>query len=423
METWKTAVHSWQLFQQIPTCLFHACLPAIKGTKVRELSLSEMFFYAEGVVVQGCVCLCVFVSSITKVQFGATKSVNRKSTWRSKTCTGKKLRTRRHKMQDESSSNGWVQAANGQEVNAGKVPFWSCMCVSHTHTHIQSEVNCRPTHTRPLDVTSAVHLLFYCRSPGAVYVCVCVAVCCSWRCARVTCHVPIAAYWASFFRLLVSLFSLLLPSRPQPSVKVLRFMSKWFVRLPRHLISFLSLFRFHCFTVQRATYTQRNTTELQINKTLLHQTELLSIIYRADNITKHIRSRLRMLFFQCSICSYGILQIVMTHVNNVFSAYFVLALLCHLPLASPLPLPTVAAASTCVDITISCLWWIMLLWLVTAAPAPSPSGFVCVQLGSILNLLLTFHSTIFQLLPLNCVICGACYCTHTHARRAYVQVC
>lgn len=67
-----------------------------------------------------------------------------------------------------------MQAANGQEVNAGKVPFWSCMCVSHTHTHIQSEVNCTPTHTRPLDVTSAVHLLFYCRSPGAVYVCVCV---------------------------------------------------------------------------------------------------------------------------------------------------------------------------------------------------------------------------------------------------------
>lgn len=47
------------------------------------------------------------------------------------------------------------------------------VCITHTHTHIQSEVNCRPTHTRPLDVTSAVHLLFYCRSPGAVYVCVC----------------------------------------------------------------------------------------------------------------------------------------------------------------------------------------------------------------------------------------------------------
>lgn len=76
-----------------------------------------------------CGCVCLF-SSITKVQFGATKSVNRKSTWRSKTCTGKKLRTRRHKMQDESSSNGWVQAANGQEVNAGKVP-----CITHTHTH------------------------------------------------------------------------------------------------------------------------------------------------------------------------------------------------------------------------------------------------------------------------------------------------
>lgn len=82
-------------------CLF-VCLPAIKGTKVRELSLSEMFLYAEGVVVR----VCVPVSSITKVQFGATKSVNRKSTWRSKTCKGKKLRTRRHKMQDESSSNG-----------------------------------------------------------------------------------------------------------------------------------------------------------------------------------------------------------------------------------------------------------------------------------------------------------------------------
>lgn len=174
METWKTAVHSWQLFQQIPTCLFHACLPAIKGTKVRELSLSEMFFYAEGVVVQGCVCLCVFVSSITKVQFGATKSVNRKSTWRSKTCTGKKLGTRRHKMQDESSSNGWVQAANGQEVNAGKVPFWSCMCVSHTHTH---------TYSRRWTVGQLIHVhlmllpLFICcfiaAAPGQ-FMCVCV---------------------------------------------------------------------------------------------------------------------------------------------------------------------------------------------------------------------------------------------------------
>lgn len=108
--TWKhgklqcTADSCFSRYQ--PACSMPACLPAIKGTKVRELSLSEMFFYAEGVVVQGCVCLCVFVSSITKVQFGATKSVNRKSTWRSKTCTGKKLGTRRHKMQDESSSNG-----------------------------------------------------------------------------------------------------------------------------------------------------------------------------------------------------------------------------------------------------------------------------------------------------------------------------
>lgn len=47
-------------------------------------------------------------------------------------------------------------------------------------------------------------------------------------------------------------------------------------------------------------------------------------------------------FSQCSICSYGILQIVMTHVNNVFSAYFVLAQtgLSHLPLPLALPLPT-----------------------------------------------------------------------------------
>lgn len=171
------------------------------------------------------------------------------------------------------------------------------VCITHTHTHIQSEVNCRPTHTRPLDVTSAVHLLFYCRSPGAVYVCVCGSL---LFLALRPGHVP---------RAYCRLLSLFLPSPcllvlspssvcgRQPSVKVLRFMSKWFVRLPRHLISFLSLFRFHCFTVQRATYTQRNTTELQINKTLLHQTELLSIIYRADNITKHIRNRLRIFSF------------------------------------------------------------------------------------------------------------------------------
>lgn len=184
-----------------------------------------------------CGCVCLF-SSITKVQFGATKSVNRKSTWWSKTCTGKKLRTRRHKMQDESSSNGWVQAANGQEVNAGKVP-----CITHTHT-VGGE----------LWANSYTSTWCYFRCSFAVLLpqprgsfCVCVAVRCSWRCARVTCHVPIAAYWASFFRLLVSFFSLLLPSRPQQSVKVLRFMSKWFVRLPRHLISFLSLFRFSLF--------------------------------------------------------------------------------------------------------------------------------------------------------------------------------
>lgn len=143
-----------------------------------------------------CGCVCLF-SSITKVQFGATKSVNRKSTWRSKTCTGKKLRTRRHKMQDESSSNGWVQAANGQEVNAGKVP-----CITHTHT-VGGE----------LWANSYTSTWCYFRCSFAVLLpqpraslCVCVAVRCSWRCARVTCHVPIAVYWASFFRLLVSFF-------------------------------------------------------------------------------------------------------------------------------------------------------------------------------------------------------------------------
>lgn len=47
------------------------CLPAIKGTKVRELSLSEMCFYAEGVVVR--VCVPVF-------------KYNKSSIWRYKVC-------------------------------------------------------------------------------------------------------------------------------------------------------------------------------------------------------------------------------------------------------------------------------------------------------------------------------------------------
>lgn len=226
-----------------------------------------------------CGCVCLF-SSITKVQFGATKSVNRKSTWRSKTCTGKKLRTRRHKMQDESSSNGWVQAANGQEVNADKVP-----CITHTHTHTQSEVNCGPTHTRPLDVTSAVHLLFYCRSPGPVYVCV-------WQSvvlgavpgSRATCLLPfteplssvsLSPSSRSFFRLghnSLSRCCVLCPNDLYACLGI------WFL--------FFHCFAFHCFTVQRATYTQRKSTELQINKTLLYRTELLAVY-----IKKHMRSR------------------------------------------------------------------------------------------------------------------------------------
>lgn len=127
-------------------------------------------------------------------------------------------------------------------------------------------------------------------------------------------------------------------------------------------------------------------------------------------------------FSQCSFCSYGILQIVMTHVNNVFSAYFVLAQpgLCHLPL--PLPLPTGFYFNMCrhydfvsmMDYAfVACDSW-----------TSSPSSCACLTLsvcpvGQHIEsarppACLTFHSTIFQLLPLNCVICGACYCTHTY---------
>lgn len=182
---------------------------------------------------------------------------------------GKKLRARRHKMQDEvkSSSNGRVQAAYGREVNAGKVPAVAQVYLTHKHTHThahthnaQSEVNCRPTHTRPLVVTSAVHLLFYCRSRRAadvsvavsLSVCVCVGLGAAPG-SRATCLLPLAE---PLLRLRLRLrLRLCLPATAP--VKVLRFMSKWFVRLPRHLISFLSLFQRaaqHTLSERRTSY-------------------------------------------------------------------------------------------------------------------------------------------------------------------------
>lgn len=120
--------------------------------------------------------------------------------------------------------------------------------VYHTHTH---------THSRRWTVGQLIHVhlmllpLFICcfiaAAPGQ-FLCVCV-----WQSvvlgaapgSRATCLLPLTEPLSSVS--LSPFFLLLLPSRPQQSVKVLRFMSKWFVRLPRHLISFLSLFRFSLF--------------------------------------------------------------------------------------------------------------------------------------------------------------------------------
>lgn len=75
------------------------------------------------------------------------------------------------------------------------------VCITHTHTYSR-----RWTVGQLIHVHLMLLPLFICcfiaAAPGQ-FMCVCVAVCCFWRCARVTCHVPIAAYWASFFRLLV----------------------------------------------------------------------------------------------------------------------------------------------------------------------------------------------------------------------------
>lgn len=117
------------------------------------------------------------------------------------------------------------------------------VCITHTHTYSR-----RWTVGQLIHVHLMLLPLFICcfiaAAPGQ-FMCVCV-----WQSvvfgaapgSRATCLLPLTEPLSS-----VSLFSLLLPSWPQPSVKVLRFMSKWFVRLPRHLISFLSLFRFSLF--------------------------------------------------------------------------------------------------------------------------------------------------------------------------------